>query len=168
MSRWSTVIGPAFLPAVVPAIERITLTLWVGGLWTTGLVLAPVLFASFPRVYAGDIAGRLFTAMALLGMACAAVLLVFAVLRCRQRIWRDWRTWVLAAMLAITVTGEFVLAARMRVIRQAAAYHTQESPLRSEFAALHGISNGLYLVTAVLGLALVVGGVRPRRNQDGN
>lgn len=168
MSRWSTVTGPSFLPAVVPAIERITLTLWVGGLWTMGLVLAPVLFASFPRVYAGDIAGRLFTAMSFLGMALGLILLAFATARCRARVWRDWRALVLLTMLLITLAGEFVLAQRMRTIRQAAAYHTQESPLRSEFNMLHGMSNGLYLVTAVLGLVLVVGGVRPRRDQDGN
>lgn len=168
MSRWSTLIGRSFLPAVVPAIERIILTLWVGGLWVTGLLLAPVLFASFPRVYAGDIAGRLFTAMSFMGMACAAVLLVFAVIRCRTRAWHDWRALLLAAMLAITVTGEFVLAARMRLIRQAVMQHAPESSLRSEFGMLHGISNGLYLVTAALGLVLVVGGVRPRRDQDGS
>jgi hydrogenase-4 membrane subunit HyfE len=148
--------------------ERVVLTLWVGGLWTTGLVLAPVLFASFPRVYAGDIAGRLFTAMSFLGMACGLILIAFSMIRCKTRVWRDWRTLVLAAMLVITVTGEFMLAQRMRMIRQAAAYHTQESPLRSEFGMLHGISNGLYLVTAVLGLVLVVGGVRPRRDQAGS
>jgi Domain of unknown function (DUF4149) len=154
--------------AIIPAVERITLTLWAGGLWVTGLVLAPVLFASLPRVYAGDIAGRLFTAMALLGIVCALVLLTFAVIRCRTRVWRDWRALVLVAMLAIIVVGEFVLAQRMRLIRQAAAHHSQESPLRNEFGMLHGISNVLYLTTSVLGLVLVVGGVRPRRDQMGS
>jgi len=156
------------LSNIPPAIERVVLTLWVGGLWVTGLVLAPVLFASFPRVYAGDIAGRLFTAMSFLGMACGLILLALAFVRCRTRVWRDWRSLVLITMLLITVVGEFVLAQRMRMIRQAATYHLQESPLRSEFGRLHGISNGLFLATAVLGLVLVVGGARPRENQVGS
>lgn len=152
--------------AIIPVLERIVLTLWVGGLWVTGLVLAPVLFASFQRVFAGDIAGRLFTAMALLGMVCAVLLLVLAALRCRARLWRDWRALVVVAMLAITAIGEFVLASRMRALKQVAAQHAQDSGLRSEFGILHGVSSALYLSGAVLGLVLVVAGSRPA--QDGN
>jgi hypothetical protein len=148
--------------AIVRAIERILLTLWVGGLWVTGLVLAPVLFASYPRLVAGDIAGRMFTAVSLLGLVCATLLLGFAMARSGRRLWRDWRVAVLAVMLMITVVGEFGLAARMRLLRQAAVMHAPGTEVWTEFGRLHGIANAMFLVNAVTGLVLVAAGPRPR------
>ena len=66
------------LSAILQAVERVLLTLWVGGLWVTGLVVVPVLFRNYERMVAGDIAGRLFAAMSWLGMLCGALLLAFA------------------------------------------------------------------------------------------
>jgi Domain of unknown function (DUF4149) len=76
----------AWMVVIPQAVERVLLTLWVGSLWTTGLVIAPTLFRSYERAVAGEIAGRLFAAMSLLGMLCAVLLLVFAVVRCRSQV----------------------------------------------------------------------------------
>ena len=39
------------------AVERTLLTFWIGGLWTTGFVVAPLLFAELDdRVLAGTLA----------------------------------------------------------------------------------------------------------------
>ena len=43
---------------LIPSLERILLTLWVGSLWVVGFVVAPVLFAELDdRALAGSTAG---------------------------------------------------------------------------------------------------------------
>ena len=150
------------LSAVHQAVERVLLTLWVGGLWVTGLVIAPVLFKSYERAVAGEIAGRLFAAMSLLGMLCGALLLAFAVVRVRQRVWRDWRVGALVLMLAITVIGEFGLAARMRELKEVMSLPPVAPTVAVEFGRLHGIASLLFLTNSALGLVLVIFGIRPR------
>jgi hypothetical protein len=150
------------LSAILQVVERVLLTLWVGGLWMTGLVVAPVLFRNYERMLAGDIAGRLFGAMSLLGMACGALLLAFAVVRARQRVWCDWRTGVLVVMLTVTVIGEFGLAARMRELKELMILPPVAPAVLSEFGWLHGIASLLFLANSALGLVLVVFGIRPR------
>jgi MFS family permease len=149
-------------PASIQAVERILLTLWVGGLWVTGLVIAPVLFKSYERMLAGDIAGRLFAAMSLLGILCGALLLAFAAARARQRVWRDWRAGVLVVMLAVTVIGEFGLAARMRELKELMILPPVAPAVMAEFGRLHGIASLLFLANSALGLVLVIFGIRPR------
>jgi hypothetical protein len=147
--------------SVLPAIERILLTLWVGGLWVTGLLFAPVLFSGFERMLAGEIAGRLFSVMSLAGLACGAVLLALAAVRAGMHVWRDWRVLALAMMLLLALLGEFGIGARMRELRMLTAHHA-EAVLWAEFGRLHGLASALYLVECVLGLLLVVFGPRPR------
>jgi len=150
------------LSAMLQAVERVLLTLWVGGLWMTGLVVAPVLFRNYERMLAGDIAGRLFGAVSLLGMACGALLLAFAVARTRQRVWRDWRAGVLVVMLAVIVIGEFGLAARMRELKELMVLQPAAAANMAEFGRLHGIASLLFLANSALGLVLVIFGIRPR------
>jgi hypothetical protein len=149
-------------PGVIPAIERVLLTLWVGGLWVTGLVFAPVLFGNFERLLAGDIAGRLFAAMSRVGLACGIVLLVFAAWRAGKNVWRDWRAAVLALMLLVLWIGEYGLAARMRELKLLALLEADAAARWAEFGRLHVLSSALYLVECLLGLLLVVLGLRPR------
>src|SRR3972149_5657994 len=64
------------------ALQSIAATLWVGGMWVTGYVVAPVLFATLSdRTLAGLVAGRLFSLIAWVGMACAADLLIVRLAR---------------------------------------------------------------------------------------
>lgn len=151
-----------FVSAVIPVIERILLTLWVGGLWVTGLVFAPVLFGNFERLLAGDIAGRLFTAMSQVGLVCGVVLLGLAVWRAGKNVWRDWRAAVLALMLLVLLLGEYGLAARMRELKLLALLEADTAVHWAEFGRLHGLSSALYLVECLLGLLLVVFGLRPK------
>ena len=55
---------------LIPALERILLTLWVGSLWVVGFVVAPLLFAELhDRALAGSTAGTLFTVTSYIGLA---------------------------------------------------------------------------------------------------
>ena len=128
----------------------------------TGLVVAPVLFKHYERLVAGDIAGRLFTAVGWLGLLCGALLLMFAAARARQQLWRDWRAGIVVAMLIITVIGEFVLAVRLRELMALRILPSVAPEILMEFGRLHGVASLLFLTNSVLGLALVMSGIRPR------
>lgn len=148
------------LAAVPQAVERLLLTLWVGGLWTTGWVLAPVLFRGFDRALAGEVAGRLFSAVSLLGIVCAVLLLGLALWQRRAGVWRDWRAAVVLLMLGITLIGEFGIAARMRELKEVAQFQPPGAAAWVEFGRLHGVASALYLLNSALGLWLVLRGTR--------
>ena len=130
--------------------ERVLLTLWVGGLWAIGYMVAPALFATLEdRALAGNLAGLMFEIIAWTGMACAPVLLIINQIRYPQRR-LNWRMLVLLAMLLLVMLGQFVLAPMMADLRasgQAGA---------AAFARLHGIASLVYLLNSVLGLVLVM------------
>lgn len=144
------------------ASERILLTLWVGGMWTMGLVAAPTLFKNYERVLAGDIAGRLFSVLSMVGMVCAVLLLVSCLIRARRAVWRDWRAGVVLLMLVIILIGEFGVAARMRELKELLAASSAASASMLEFQWLHRSASILFLANSALGLALIIFGVRPR------
>jgi hypothetical protein len=139
---------------VLPAIERVLLTLWVGSLWVTGFMVAPVLFASLDdRSLAGSLAGELFGITAWLGLACGAVLLLAHLLNTGRG---GWRTWVIAVMLVLVCTGQFVLTPMIAELRVAGMAGTPR------FGQLHGLASMLFVATAVLGLWLVAAGQERR------
>jgi len=130
--------------------ERVLLTLWVGGLWTMGYMVAPALFATLEdRALAGTLAGVMFNIIAWTGMACAPVLLVINQLRYPQRR-LNWRMLVLLAMLLLVILGQFVFTPMMVELRGAGQSDA------AAFARLHGIASLVYLVNSVLGLVLVM------------
>ena len=140
------------------AVERTLLTFWIGGLWTTGFVVAPLLFAELDdRVLAGTLAGAIFHVMAYAAMACAVCLLVIGWLRRGQRRFLVWQSWVIVAMLGFTALGEFLLAPWIAQLRAAGLTES------ARFAQAHGLASALYLVNCVLGLVLVSSG---RRDAD--
>ncbi len=138
------------------SLEHILLTLWVGGMWTTGFVVTPVIFSSVAdRMLAGNIAGRLFSILSLVGLVCGGLLVL---MRWFTRVLgaRDWRLWVLVAMLVVIAVGEFGLAPRMQALKSAAgAAFAPDSVEYGKFALLHRISSSLFLVNSLLGLLLV-------------
>jgi len=138
------------------AIERVALTLWIGGLWVTGLVFAPALFSAFGRSVAGATAGQLFSSMSRIGLASGMVLLGLTIWQSRSGVWRDWRAGVIVLMLILMGAGEFVLAARMRELKFLAVQHPEAVVTGAEFGRLHGLASIVYGVEWLLGLLLVV------------
>ena len=130
--------------------ERIILTLWVGGLWAIGYMVAPALFANLEdRALAGTLAGVMFNIIAWVGLACGGLLLLFNQLRYpEKRI--NLRAVVLMLMVALVAVGQFVLTPRVAAMRI-------EGLAGSEaFATLHGVASVAYLFVSVLGLVLVI------------
>lgn len=142
--------------------ERVLLTAWVGGLWVTGYLVVPTLFATLDsRMMAGDLAGRIFTLMAWVGLACGTLLVLSVLAQAAGRWWRSWRLWVLLGMLLIVAIGLFVLQPQMQALK--AQGIVAGSAQAAAFGRLHGVSSVLFMLNSVLGLVLVGAGIRTPR-----
>lgn len=145
------------MTALTDAIYAIALTLWIGGLWAIGYIVAPTLFYSLPdRALAGMLAGKLFTLMAYVGIGCATYLLLFRLVRFGGACFRHGVFWIVLAMLVLTLAGEFGVQPILAGLKdQALPTGVMESVFRDRFVAWHGIASVLYLILSVLGVALV-------------
>ena len=147
--------------------ERILQTLWVGSLWSTGFVVAPALFQLLDRAQAGMVAGRLFTLVAWLGLACGLLLLIGAWMRGDGGLAHRWRRRVVAAMLAGTAAGLWLIQPRLAELK--ASGLLPGSAEAAAFARLHAVSSAVYLVVSLLGLLLVaLEGPGRERGGDGD
>ena len=143
---------------IAESLQWLAVTVWVGALWTIGLLVAPTLFEFVPdRVLAGSIAARLFTYTALLGIGCGAYLLLFRLVRFGSHAVRHAFFWVALGMLVLTLVGEFGVQPILDALRQQAfPRQVAETVLRDRFAVWHGVASVLYVVDCVLGAALVL------------
>ena len=143
---------------VADALCDVALTLWIGGLWTTGLVVAPTLFAELRgnRPLAGTLAGAIFELAAWVGLACATYLVAFLIYRWRGAALRRGSFWLILVMLLLTAVSLFGIQPLLAQLKaDALPREVMESVLRDRFSAWHGISSLLYVVQSLLGLLLV-------------
>jgi len=136
--------------------EKILLTLWVGGLWFAGYVVAPVLFQVLDRQTAGMVAGQIFTVTSYIGIVCCSLLLLSLLFSSTAKL-KNYRIWVLAVMLLLVLAGQFILTPMMTELKQAGLSSAEAA---TSFARLHGISSSLFLLNSILGLVLVIFGLR--------
>ena len=140
--------------------ERLLLTVWVGGMWTVGYLVAPTLFTMLDdRALAGRIAGQLFTVMSYVGLVCGGLLLLSLALESGTRLFKQWRGPVLIVMLVVIGVGQFILQPQMAALRDTGL----NSANLQAFMRLHGISQVLFLIASLGGLALVMFGVRVKK-----
>jgi len=144
--------------SVAEALSAIVLTLWVGGLWVTGYVVAPVLFASLAdRQLAGLIAGKLFYLLGWIGLASSAYLLLHLFWCNGLAAARSGAFWLLVAMVGLTAIGMFGIQPLIAQIKsQGLPHEAMNSVLRDRFVFWHGVSSLLYLLQSVLGGVLVI------------
>ncbi len=141
------------------------ITLWVGGLWAVGYIVAPVLFQQLPdRQMAGQIAGRLFELIALVGLSAGAYLLAFLIARWGGAVIKRSVFWIVLVMLLMAVMHLFGIQPLMAQLKlDALPRDVMESVLRDRFATWHGISSILYLMQSLLGLWLALWSARGMR-----
>jgi len=142
--------------AISGKIETVLQTLWIGGLWVIGYVVAPILFASLDeeRRLAGELAGHMFTAINYIGLGCGTLLLAFAVLKSSGAFLKDRRIMALLTMLVLIVVSAFVLQPMMQELKLGGIVPGSEAA--AQFGQLHGVSSVLYLLTSLLGLFLLL------------
>lgn len=143
-------------PKLFYVSERILLTLWVGSMWTAGYIIAPLLFNTLDREMAGNIAGKVFTVTSYVGLVCGVLLLLAALYQSGNQWLRQWRIWAIISMLALIAVGQFGLQPQMAALKLQGI--TEGSAAAIQFGRLHGIASSLFLVTSLLGLALVIAG----------
>ncbi len=142
------------LSGVLVNIQRIILTLWIGGLWAVGYLVAPVLFhyLQSPQL-AGQIAGELFTLMSWFGLASALILTVIYSYLAQAK----WRFLVLFLMAVLIAINLLYLTPEIAGLRSVAGGAIEKgTEVYNRFAMLHGIASGLYLLVSLLGLLLVI------------
>lgn len=143
----------------IDSLERILITLWVGGLWVVGYLTAPVLFSHLSdRKLAGDIAGILFQIIHTIGLGAAIVLLMMVYDHYRALWWRIWRVWLLIAMAALTAVLLFYVQPLIHELKSVPLLPGSEAA--RQFGVWHGISASIYLILSLLGLVLAGVGAR--------
>ena len=144
--------------AAFDVFPAIVLTLWVGGLWTIGYIVAPILFSSLgDRHLAGEIAGQLFHTIGWVGLVSCACLVFFLFWRCGPVALRTWTFRLLAVMAILTALGLFGIQPLLAELKlRALPLDVMDSVWRDRFVAWHGVSSMFYLVQSLLGAVLVV------------
>jgi hypothetical protein len=143
---------------ITEALQSIAVTLWVGGLWAIGLIVAPLLFHTLSdRSQAGMLAGEFFMAITYLGLGCGAYLLLFRLARFGGQAFSQLFFWSVLLMMALAAAGQFGVQPIMASLKQQALpSEVMHSIFRDRFAAWHGVSSVLYLIECVLGLVIVL------------
>lgn len=137
------------------ASEKLLLTLWIGGLWSIGYLAVPMAFASLADIsLAGEYAGKLFSAINLLGLGCGLVLIVAKLIQYKKNVMQMWRFWILVLMVLMTLMFSFYLQPEIAELKQLNWQENQQ--LMDQFSFLHVISKNLYLMLSLLGLTLVL------------
>jgi hypothetical protein len=143
---------------MIASLRLLIASLWAGSVWAVSYLAAPSAFAVLDSTAAGNVVGIMLTRLAWLSMALAPLLAVL-VWRARdldaKR--RRWLFALIVGMLVCSLAVYLGLQPMMAAIREAAGpAGVRASPQWGTFAALHGVSQVLYLVESILGALLVV------------
>ena len=143
--------------SLAEALDAIALSLWVGGMWAIGFIVAPTLFYTLgDRALAGTLAGTLFELIAWVGIGCAAYLLLFRLARFGGGCLKQGIFWVVLIMLALTLAGEFGVQPILESLKaRALPKEVMESLFRDRFNTWHGVASVFYVIESVLGVLLV-------------
>ena len=140
------------------ALDVVALTLWVGGLWAIGYLVAPTIFATLAdRQLAGILAGKLFALIGWIGLGSSVYLLAFLLTRWGSQVFNRGVFWLVLLMGLLVAASQFGIQPLMAQLKaDALPREVMQSVLRDRFAAWHGASSILYLAQSLLGLWLVV------------
>ena len=136
-------------------LRAITRTFWIGGLWVIGLIVTPVMFKMLDTVTAGMVAGKLFAAIAWVGLVCGVFLLVDNIWRNGVRGMKESSFWLIVGMLLCTVINHFAVTPIIAELKLQ-MNHAAEGLFGGGFATWHAISSLIYLVQSLMGLAYIL------------
>jgi hypothetical protein len=150
------------------SLYLLAITLWVGGMLAVGYLAAPVLFAELSdRILAGNLAGKMFTWMARIGLGCGGYILLFLMVRRGWPAFKSSVFWITLVMVALVAAGYFGVQPIIQHLKEAALpAEVMQSALRDRFATWHGISSVVYLIQSVLGVMLVLQGTEVREQRS--
>jgi len=146
----------------------VALVLWVGGLISAGALVAPSVFGvlqawnqSQGRVLAGEVFGEVLLRLTWLSYAMGGIMFITLTLHRllgARPVKYGIRVGIMALMLVMMMVTGFILIPQVDAIQSGlagpVAALADTDPRRLEFDRLHGISNILFSITAIGGLAL--------------
>jgi hypothetical protein len=132
--------------------------LWAGSVWAVSYLAAPSAFAVLDSTQAGTVVGVMLTRSAWLAIALAVLLALLTARATDLDVRRKrWLYGLVVGMLACSLVVYLGLQPMMAAIRESAGpAGVRASPQWGTFAALHGVSQVLYLAESILGALLVV------------
>lgn len=138
-------------------IANITMTLWIGGLWMTGL-LAYLLFDTLSdKQMAGMIAGRMFTVMSYIGIFAGFYLLIQRLLDYGTNALKQAYFWVVFVMLLLVLAGHFGIQPLLAQLKtDALPNDVMQSVFANRFRTWHGMASVAYVFECLLGLVVVI------------
>lgn len=136
------------------ALRSILAVLWIGAMWTVGVLVAPVLFHYLPNGEAGRIAGILFRGVAWVGIVAGAYLVLHALWQEGLKAFQTADFWLVLGMLTLTLVNQFAIFPIIDDIKPH-MHAAAEGLFGGGFQSWHTISSLIYLVQAVLGLFYV-------------
>lgn len=138
-------------------LALVVVTLWVGGLWMTGLSASILFDVIKDRSLAGNVAGQLFTTISYIGLASGSYLLIQHFIDNKEARAKQLYVVVIASMLLLILIGLFGIQPLLAQIKaDALPLDVMSSKLASEFAAWHGVAGVVYLIECLLGIVLIV------------
>lgn len=146
----------------------VALVLWVGGLITAGALVAPSVFgvlqawnASEGRVLAGQVFGEVLLRLTWLSYAMGGIMFIALTLHRllgARPVRYGIRVGIMGLMLVLMMYVGFYLLPGIDALQSQVpgpmSALPETDPLRLEFDRMHGLSNILFSITAVGGLAL--------------
>ena len=146
----------------------VALVLWVGGLLVSGALVAPSIFGvlqawneSEGRVLAGQVFGEVLLRLTWLSYVMGGIMFITLTLHRilgARPVKYGIRVGIMAMMLVMMFITGFMLIPRVDAIQAEVkgpiAQLPDTDPRRVEFNRLHGLSNILFSITAIGGLAL--------------
>ncbi len=146
----------------------VALVLWVGGLVTAGALVAPSVFGvlqtwneSQGRVLAGQVFGEVLLRLTWLSYAMGGIMFITLTLHRllgARPVKYGIRVGIMGLMLLMMMYVGFYLLPGVNALQAQVPGPMSalpgDNPLRAEFDRLHGLSNILFSLTAVGGLAL--------------
>lgn len=141
------------------AAVRILLALILGLLVVSGYVVAPILFAKAGSAHeAGRLAGEIFHVVNL-GVIFLAITVAAFWLRMKSVSRRQWGMLILlASFAAINEYGVSPIIADLKLAAGPIDQLADGDPLKARFAAWHGISAVIHLLTTILAAVLLLSG----------
>ena len=130
---------------------------WVGSLLTLGAIAAPVLFTALDdKQLAGQLAGKMFTVGAWVGIVAGVYLLIYSPLSDGAHALRTWFFWLVLIKWLLTLAGHFGIQPILQNLKdQALPLAVMQSVFADRFSQWHGISRILWIIQALLGVVLV-------------
>lgn len=138
-------------------LRNVLTTLWIGGMWVIGILVAPILFRALDNPLAGAVAGKLFNAIGWVGIVAGVYLAIWWIWADGLRAFQSGRFWLVIGMLVCTLVNQFAVFPIIAGIKPAMSSVT-EGMFGGGLSSWHTISSLIYLLQSVLGMVYVWSG----------